>query len=236
VALSSDYSIKQGQIAHLDKDPRNNSVDNLAFLCMPHHDQYDSTTSQSKNLTIEEVKLYRAQLYSRNTRGSVRVESRRPHRSASRKVLLVDDQPGDILWLLHLLEERGLAIDLVTTEEAARKTLDAVASGEKIYELAILDIMVPTKDILELVDLDQDFYESSLDAGVRLCHHARQELGLTAEILPIVSISARNDEHLIRRLEKFGVPLFSRRPRDTSESLRDFIVEFTSGTKQEVES
>ena len=55
--------MKKGQIAHLDRDPSNNALDNLAFLCLPHHDEYDSTTSQSKNLTIHEVKRYRAMLY-----------------------------------------------------------------------------------------------------------------------------------------------------------------------------
>ena len=55
--------MKTGQIAHLDGDRSNSSVDNLAFLCLVHHDQYDSRTSQSKNLTIEEVKAYRSELY-----------------------------------------------------------------------------------------------------------------------------------------------------------------------------
>jgi hypothetical protein len=54
--------VKQGQIAHLDKDPSNNALDNLAFLCLAHHDQYDSSTRQSKGLTIEEVKHYRTEL------------------------------------------------------------------------------------------------------------------------------------------------------------------------------
>lgn len=62
-ALQSDDSEKPGQIAHLDKDNSNNSIDNLARLCLEHHDQYDSQTSQSKGMTIGEVKEYRAQLY-----------------------------------------------------------------------------------------------------------------------------------------------------------------------------
>src|SRR5713226_5726514 len=61
--LSEDLLEKQGQIAHLDKDPSNSAEDNLAFLCLPHHDQYDSSTSQSKGFTKEEVKAYRARLY-----------------------------------------------------------------------------------------------------------------------------------------------------------------------------
>jgi hypothetical protein len=61
--LHRDVLIKQGQIAHLDKDPSNDALDNLAFLCLPHHDQYDSKTSQSKNFALSEVKLYRRELY-----------------------------------------------------------------------------------------------------------------------------------------------------------------------------
>jgi hypothetical protein len=63
VALSGDATVKQGQIAHLDQDASNNSVSNLAFLCLDHHDQYDSRTSQSKGFTESEVKSYRDQLY-----------------------------------------------------------------------------------------------------------------------------------------------------------------------------
>lgn len=57
--FSGDLSIKQGQIAHLDHDPAHSQLDNLAFLCLLHHDQYDSSTSQSKGITIKEVKHYR---------------------------------------------------------------------------------------------------------------------------------------------------------------------------------
>lgn len=61
--LNKDHSEKQGQIAHLDKNPANNLLDNLAFLCLDHHDRYDSRTSQSKGFQIEELKKYREQLY-----------------------------------------------------------------------------------------------------------------------------------------------------------------------------
>jgi hypothetical protein len=61
--LSRDEEVKQGQIAHLDHDPSNKRESNLAFMCLPHHDQYDSKTSQSKNLTETEVRRYREELY-----------------------------------------------------------------------------------------------------------------------------------------------------------------------------
>ncbi|MDY6877368.1 MAG: hypothetical protein SWK90_14350 [Chloroflexota bacterium] len=61
--LDRDLTQKRGQIAHLDQDPSNDCLDNLAYLCLPHHDQYDSRTRQSKGLTINEVKRYRDLLY-----------------------------------------------------------------------------------------------------------------------------------------------------------------------------
>lgn len=61
-ALNREDIEKKGQIAHLDQDASNNSPDNLAFLCLDHHDQYDSRPSQAKGLTIEEVKRYRTEL------------------------------------------------------------------------------------------------------------------------------------------------------------------------------
>jgi hypothetical protein len=61
--LNRDTSIKSGQIAHLDGDSANASKDNLAFLCLDHHDRLDSRSSQSKNFTIEEVKRFRIELY-----------------------------------------------------------------------------------------------------------------------------------------------------------------------------
>lgn len=60
--LDLDDREKQGQIAHLDKDRNNNSPSNLAFLCLAHHDRYDSSTSQSKGLSRKEVLAYQAKL------------------------------------------------------------------------------------------------------------------------------------------------------------------------------
>lgn len=61
--LNRDTSMQSGQIAHLDKNNSNNSENNLAFLCFHHHDEYDSKSSQRKNLTIGEVKEFRTELY-----------------------------------------------------------------------------------------------------------------------------------------------------------------------------
>lgn len=57
--LKGDFSEKAGQIAHVDGNAANNQVENLVFLCLEHHDAYDTRHSQSKGLTREEVLLYR---------------------------------------------------------------------------------------------------------------------------------------------------------------------------------
>jgi hypothetical protein len=63
--LEADAEVKEGQIAHLDHNATNNSLENLAWLCLLHHDQYDSVHRQAKGITINEVKKYRSQLYGR---------------------------------------------------------------------------------------------------------------------------------------------------------------------------
>jgi len=61
--LHRDDRPKKGQIAHLDQDHSNSAPDNLAWLCLDHHDEYDLVPSQAKGLQLEEVKGYRAELY-----------------------------------------------------------------------------------------------------------------------------------------------------------------------------
>lgn len=61
--LKNDATEKRGQIAHLNKDNTQTRLDDLVWLCMEHHDLYDSTTRQTKNYTVSEVRSYRSKLY-----------------------------------------------------------------------------------------------------------------------------------------------------------------------------
>lgn len=62
--LEDDTGVKtDGQIAHIDRNPANNNLDNLAYLCLRHHDLYDTIRSQSKGITAGELKRYRNKLY-----------------------------------------------------------------------------------------------------------------------------------------------------------------------------
>lgn len=56
---------RPGQIAHLDRNPANNDLSNLVYLCLEHHDAYDSKTSQSKGYLAGEVRAWRDKLWAR---------------------------------------------------------------------------------------------------------------------------------------------------------------------------
>ncbi|WP_373078049.1 hypothetical protein [Fusobacterium varium] len=60
--LHGDLKVKHGQIAHIDRNNENNSENNLAFLCLEHHNVYDSTFKQTINLFPQELINYKTQL------------------------------------------------------------------------------------------------------------------------------------------------------------------------------
>jgi hypothetical protein len=63
IHFNNDWQQKEGQLAHLDRNPSNYAEDNLAFLCLSHHDDYDTKRRQTKNLTEREAKTARDRLY-----------------------------------------------------------------------------------------------------------------------------------------------------------------------------
>lgn len=60
--LNADKSPKKGQIVHLDRDNQNRKRDNLVWLCLAHHEEYDSRSFQAKGYVKEEVSKYRDEL------------------------------------------------------------------------------------------------------------------------------------------------------------------------------
>lgn len=61
-SLERDNKIKHVQIAHIDRDASNNAIENLAALCLEHHNQYDSVMRQSKNYAPGELQRYKLEL------------------------------------------------------------------------------------------------------------------------------------------------------------------------------
>jgi len=76
VYLDKVGEAKAGQIAHVDRDPSNAEFENLAWLCLEHHDRYDSKSSQSKNFLPAELRIYRDRLRKSVEKGEIgQVES-----------------------------------------------------------------------------------------------------------------------------------------------------------------
>lgn len=59
VGLLNNHEVRVGQIAHINRNHEDARFENLAWLCLEHHDQYDSTTSVTKNLTEIELRAHR---------------------------------------------------------------------------------------------------------------------------------------------------------------------------------
>ena|SRR5256885_14968140 len=60
--LEGDLSVKELQIAHLDRKRSNNAPQNLVGLCLHHHDAYDTRRQQTRDYTAGEVQIYRDEL------------------------------------------------------------------------------------------------------------------------------------------------------------------------------
>ena len=145
--------------------------------------------------------------------------------SETKRVFIVDDRVGDLDWLLVLIRRRGYTVVLATNEQAARQRLEAVQRGEESYVLAIMDIMVATHDLLDLVALDEQFFENSRNTASGCANYARRSLGIPPEVLPIVCLTAREDEEVEAAMRERGIRLFHRAPNSPKESIRGFIEE-----------
>lgn len=60
--LKGDLTVKEGQIAHLDRNRGNPRPENLAFLCQECHTHYDKRSNRVLGFTPEEVRRYRDRL------------------------------------------------------------------------------------------------------------------------------------------------------------------------------
>lgn len=92
--LSRDDSEKPGQIAHVDRDHSNPAEDNLAWLCLPHHEQYDRTSRQAKGLTEAELRHARAELLEHLRQPGPTSTAAPPPKSAGPAAAMAFNQPN----------------------------------------------------------------------------------------------------------------------------------------------
>lgn len=144
--LKGDLTEKKGQIAHLDQNPANFAEGNLAWLCLEHHSEYDSRTSQHKNYTMAEVKKARDDLHAaiqalqHLAAPAVRTEGRNADRTTLKDIITLSGTIGrlrnwsfngtsfPIAWFdpftEFLRERHGPEFEFVDTElETHRKAM-----------------------------------------------------------------------------------------------------------------
>jgi len=138
-------------------------------------------------------------------------------------VLIIDDQVGDLVWLIDLIRNRGYEIVFATNEEAARDRLRAIKARAESYVVAIVDVMIAVKDLSKLTSLDREFFEDSRETGIRLCRFARRELGISRGQLPIVCLTVRDDDDVRNVMKELEIPLFNRAPGGAADSIRGYI-------------
>jgi len=82
-----------------------------------------------------------------------------------RRILIVDDNESNRLILRHLVTGWGMLADMAeNAEDALRQVMEAHARGTS-YDLAVLDVMMPGKDGLELA---REFRQHPAAAGIRI--------------------------------------------------------------------
>lgn len=60
--LHNNLEVKEGQLAHIDRNNENNLEENLAYLCLQHHNLYDTNYRQTANYTPGELIYYKNKL------------------------------------------------------------------------------------------------------------------------------------------------------------------------------
>ncbi len=175
--INHDLNEKSGQVAHLDQNATNNDIENLAWLCLPHHDKYDSRTSQSKGYREKEVKEYRSELY--EFVAQLRSETQKKYKEI---ILQTNNDNTEISLnnydsLIAEFNENQKNIDFPAIQERGRKIVDFIPKGWKIIANAEGSLQDNEDNdvaiVIQLLDSEnvkiwEDFGIRSLDANPRI--------------------------------------------------------------------
>lgn len=178
--LYGDVDVKQGQIAHIDHDRTNDDEDNLAFLCLPHHDEYDTKPSQSKRFTPDELRKYRSDLYT-----------------------LMIDQPA-LSWpdvgsgSRSRRKERGLSVELYERRlriyRAAKDLIGKVVAFAAIDMASVRQFGTDTEEAMFLFDQDVSEFLSEL-------YRRAIRLATLSEILKQEPLGERRIQHIDQQMQ-----------------------------------
>lgn len=103
-----------------------------------------------------------------------------------------------------------------------RRRLEAVASGEESYALAIVDVMMALDSLEEILKLEHAVNENAKRIGVKLCREARERIR-PPQMLDIVCFSIRDDTDIRDELRTLGVRYISKAALHGWDDLRDHI-------------
>ncbi len=151
-----------------------------------------------------------------------------------RQALIIDDQIGDLMWLVDLLQHLGWVVRVAETEKAALTRLDAFAAGDESYDLVVLDVMIATHTVDELMakpELVERALESPIDAGIRLARHIRRQSTLVNT--EVVCCTVRDDDDVYAAMDAAGIQIYSRDDEDPDSdrpSLRTLLTGITERT------
>jgi hypothetical protein len=144
-----DFSQKPGQIAHIDRDPSNADEDNLVFLCLPHHSEYDSKSSQHKNYTQVELKKIRTRLYESveaindaflmQVIGKFSVDGEVDGSALSRYEAVLQKLFSDPTLRIKRMSRGSIVFEIATTAKAFLTAAEVVTSDEFTERVGKLD-------------------------------------------------------------------------------------------------
>lgn len=166
--------VSKGQVAHLDQDSSNSEFDNLAFLCLEHHDEYDSTPSQSKGLQPQEVKKYRDMLYQEMEYRFKTVQSRKLDLEILQFIWVESDDRFKVLFRLKNSGEsevRNVAVSICLpegTEGRAAELPDLDYFGLPRVQISIPGFKPMPRPLgpFEMMERREDFFENDGRVGI----------------------------------------------------------------------
>ena len=158
--LKGDKDTKDGQIAHIDRNPANNAIDNLVYLCLDHHNQYDSVPSQSKRLSSAEVKLCKRLLYKKlgtsGTQWKLIIEGT-VDRYPCDKIHEIINQLSELVdgaeITIKEISEGSVVINLESTEEVYQKLRRAFKRGTLSESLGLTILAIERKHKAKAISL-----------------------------------------------------------------------------------
>jgi len=160
--LENDHTEKEGQLAHIDRDPSNSSEANLAYLCLHHHNLYDTQYSLTKWLTTAELRHYKRLLHKMlGTERAWEIVIRGniddyTDSEINELVKKLRDTAGGLEITLKDINQGSVILCLESETDAFDRTYQTFNSGSLAYQigLEILDVrLTPPQNIDKLLKL-----------------------------------------------------------------------------------